>query len=134
MNVALRKEFDLYANVRPALSLVGSRRHYDNLDLVLVRENTEGLYIGIEHYIPSGDDPHAAAESVAMITRYGSNRIVRYAFEYAVAARSQEGDARPQGEHPQVLAGAVPRRGPRDREASTRAASRSRSASSTRWR
>jgi isocitrate dehydrogenase (NAD+) len=84
VNVALRKEFDLYANVRPARSLVPSRRHYDDLDLVLVRENTEGLYIGIEHYVPSGDDPHAGAESVAVVTRKGSERIVRYAFEYAV--------------------------------------------------
>jgi isocitrate dehydrogenase (NAD+) len=85
VNVALRKEFDLYANVRPARSLVHSRRHYDNVDLVLVRENTEGLYIGIEHYVRMGDDPKAAAESVALITRAGSDRIVRYAFEYAVA-------------------------------------------------
>jgi isocitrate dehydrogenase (NAD+) len=84
VNVALRKEFDLYANVRPALSLVHSKRHYDDIDLVLVRENTEGLYIGIEHYVPSGGDPQAAAESVALITRSGSERIVRYAFEYAV--------------------------------------------------
>jgi isocitrate dehydrogenase (NAD+) len=84
VNVALRKEFDLYANVRPALSFVPSPRHYDDLDLVLVRENTEGLYIGIERYVPHGDDPQAAAESVALITRSGSTRIVRYAFEYAV--------------------------------------------------
>ena len=84
VNVALRKEFDLYANVRPALSLVHSKRHYDDIDLVLVRENTEGLYVGIEHYVPSGGDPHAAAESVALITRSGSERILRYAFEYAV--------------------------------------------------
>jgi isocitrate dehydrogenase (NAD+) len=85
VNVALRKTFDLYANVRPARSLVGSRRHYDDLDLVLIRENTEGLYAGIEHYVPMGDDPHAAAESVALITRTGSERIVRYAFEYALS-------------------------------------------------
>ena len=84
VNVALRKTFDLYANVRPAKSIVGSKRHYDDLDLVLVRENTEGLYIGIEHYVPMGNDPHAAAESVALITRKGSERIVRYAFEYAL--------------------------------------------------
>jgi len=84
VNVALRKTFDLYANVRPAKSIVGSRRHYDDLDLVLVRENTEGLYIGIEHYVPMGEDPQAAAESVALITRRGSERIVRYAFEYAL--------------------------------------------------
>src|SRR5262249_28849934 len=57
---------------------------YQNLDLVLIRENTEGLYVGIEHYVRVGDDPRAAAESVAIITRSGSERIVRYAFEYAV--------------------------------------------------
>ena len=84
VNVALRKEFDLYANVRPAKSVTPGRRRYDNVDLVLVRENTEGLYVGVEHYIKIGDDPHAAAESVAIITRAGSERIHRYAFEYAV--------------------------------------------------
>src|SRR5687768_3665295 len=83
VNVALRKEFDLYANVRPALTLVKSKRNYEDIDLVLIRENTEGLYIGIEHYVRMGDDPKAAAESVALITRAGSERIVRYAFEYA---------------------------------------------------
>jgi isocitrate dehydrogenase (NAD+) len=83
INVALRKTFDLYANVRPAYTIVQGGR-YENLDLVLVRENTEGLYVGIEHYIKVGDDPRAAAESVALITRIGSERIVRYAFEYAL--------------------------------------------------
>jgi isocitrate dehydrogenase (NAD+) len=83
INVALRKTFDLYANVRPAYSIVPGGR-YNDLDLVMVRENTEGLYVGIEHYIRVGDDPRAAAESIAIITRQGSERIVRYAFEYAV--------------------------------------------------
>src|SRR5688572_3314365 len=83
INVALRKTFDLYANVRPAHSMVPGGR-YQNLDMVLVRENTEGLYVGIEHYIKIGDDPRAAAESMAIITRHGSERIARYAFEYAV--------------------------------------------------
>src|SRR4051795_5250107 len=83
INVALRKTFDLYANVRPAYSIVPGGR-YQNLDITLIRENTEGLYVGIEHYIKIGDDPRAAAESVALITRVGSERIVRYAFEYAV--------------------------------------------------
>jgi isocitrate dehydrogenase (NAD+) len=83
INVALRKTFDLYANVRPAHSIVPGGR-YGNLDLVLIRENTEGLYVGVEHYIKIGDDPRAAAESVAIITRLGSERIVRYAFDYAV--------------------------------------------------
>ncbi|MGH7679264.1 MAG: isocitrate/isopropylmalate dehydrogenase family protein [Gemmatimonadaceae bacterium] len=83
INVALRKTFDLYANVRPAHSIVPGGR-YQNLDIVLIRENTEGLYVGIEHYIKIGDDPRAAAESIAIITRGGSERIARYAFEYAV--------------------------------------------------
>jgi isocitrate dehydrogenase (NAD+) len=83
INVALRKTFDLYANIRPAHTIVPGGR-YDGIDLVLVRENTEGLYVGIEHYIKMGSDPRAAAESVAIITRAGSDRIVRYAFDYAV--------------------------------------------------
>jgi isocitrate dehydrogenase (NAD+) len=83
INVALRKTFDLYANVRPAHTIVQGGR-YDDIDIVLVRENTEGLYVGIEHYIKIGSDPRAAAESVALITRVGSERIVRYAFDYAV--------------------------------------------------
>jgi isocitrate dehydrogenase (NAD+) len=83
INVALRKTFDLYANVRPAHTIVKGGR-YEDIDIVLVRENTEGLYVGIEHYIKIGGDPRAAAESVALITRVGSERIVRYAFDYAV--------------------------------------------------
>jgi isocitrate dehydrogenase (NAD+) len=83
INVALRKTFDLYANVRPAYSIAAGGR-YQDVDLVMIRENTEGLYVGIEHYIKIGDDPRAAAESVALITRVGSERIVRYAFDYAV--------------------------------------------------
>jgi isocitrate dehydrogenase (NAD+) len=83
VNVALRQAFELYANVRPARSIVPGGR-YDGVDIVLIRENTEGLYSGAEHYIPVGDDPRAAAESAAIITRVGSSRIHRFAFEYAV--------------------------------------------------
>jgi len=83
INVALRKEFDLYSNVRPAYTIVPGGR-YENIDLVLIRENTEGLYSGVEHYIGIGDDPRAAAESVMLVTRFGVNRILRYAFDYAV--------------------------------------------------
>ena len=83
ITVALRKTFDLYANVRPAHSMLPNGR-YKNVDIVLIRENTEGLYSGIEHYIRVGDDPKAAAESIAIITRSGSERVVRYAFDYAV--------------------------------------------------
>jgi isocitrate dehydrogenase (NAD+) len=84
VNVALRKTFDLYANVRPA-HVIKQGGRYDKVDIVLVRENTEGLYIGIEHYIRIGDDPKAVAESTAVITRQGSERIIRYAFDYAVS-------------------------------------------------
>jgi isocitrate dehydrogenase (NAD+) len=83
VTVALRKTFDLYANVRPAHVIVRGGR-FDRVDIVLVRENTEGLYVGAEHYIKVGDDPRAAAESMAIITRSGSERVIRYAFEYAV--------------------------------------------------
>jgi isocitrate dehydrogenase (NAD+) len=89
VNVALRKAFDLYANVRPAYTIRPGGR-FENVDIVLVRENTEGLYVGIEHYIPIDGDPKAAAESVALITRAGSERIVRYAFEYAVSHKRKK--------------------------------------------
>ena len=82
INVALRQEFDLYANVRPAKTLLPGGR-YEEIDLVLIRENTEGLYVGVEHYIGVGGDPRAAAESVMIVTRFGAERIVRYAFEFA---------------------------------------------------
>ena len=80
VNVALRKTFDLYANVRPAKTYPGVITRYDNIDLVIVRENTEDLYAGIEHMV--GED---AAESIKLITRKGCERICRYAFEYAKA-------------------------------------------------
>ncbi len=83
INVALRKTFDLYANVRPAKSVLPGLR-FDGVDIVLVRENTEGLYIGVENYIKVGDDEHAAAQSIAVVTRYGAERIHRYACEYAI--------------------------------------------------
>jgi isocitrate dehydrogenase (NAD+) len=83
VNVALRQTFDLYANVRPARDIVPGGR-YDGVDIVLIRENTEDLYAGLEHYIRIGDDPQAAAESIALITRVGSERVVRYAFDYAM--------------------------------------------------
>jgi len=80
VNVALRKEFDLYANIRPALSFAGVPSRYSNIDLVIVRENTEEFYAGIEHYI---DPQRSAAETIGVVTRSGSERILRYAFEYA---------------------------------------------------
>ena len=83
VNVALRKEFELYANVRPAETIVPGGR-YDSVDIVLVRENLEGLYTGVEHFIKVGDDPRAVGESQAIVTRMGCERIIRYAFEYAL--------------------------------------------------
>lgn len=80
VNVALRKEFDLYINLRPAKSFEGVPSHYSNVDLVMFRENIEEFYSGIEHYI---DAQKSAAETIGIITRYGSERIVRAAFEYA---------------------------------------------------
>lgn len=80
VNVALRKEFDLYANIRPARSFEGIPSRYSNIDLVIVRENTEEFYAGIEHYI---DPAHSAAETIGVVTRSGSDRILRYAYEYA---------------------------------------------------
>ncbi len=83
INVAIRKELELYANVRPALTMMSGGR-YEDIDLVLIRENSEGLYVGVEHYIGLEGDPRAAAESVMIITRFGAERIVRYAFDYAI--------------------------------------------------
>jgi isocitrate dehydrogenase (NAD+) len=83
VNVGLRKEFELFANVRPACTIVPGGR-FENVDIVLVRENLEGLYIGVEHFVQIGDDPRAVGESMAIVTRAGCERIVRYAFEYAV--------------------------------------------------
>jgi isocitrate dehydrogenase (NAD+) len=84
VNVALRREFSLYANLRPACTMMPGGR-FDGVDLVLVRENLEGLYIGVEHFIRVGGDPRAVAESMAIVTREGCERIIRFAFEYAVA-------------------------------------------------
>ena len=81
VNVAIRKELDLYANVRPARTRPGIPVCHEGVDLIVVRENTEGLYAGIEHEVI----PDEAAESIRIITRRGSERIVRFAFEYARA-------------------------------------------------
>ncbi len=83
VNVRLREEFQLYANLRPAHTLVPGGR-FENIDLILVRENLEGLYVAFEHYIPVGDDPRAVAISSGVNTRDGSRRIARFAFEHAV--------------------------------------------------
>jgi isocitrate dehydrogenase (NAD+) len=80
VNVTLRQALGLYANLRPARSMKGLETRYEDVDLVIVRENTEDLYAGIEHMV--GPD---AAESIKIITRAASERIARFAFDYAVA-------------------------------------------------
>ncbi|MBI4482773.1 MAG: isocitrate/isopropylmalate dehydrogenase family protein [Acidobacteria bacterium] len=77
-NVALRRKLNLYANLRPCKSLPGIPLHYRDVDLVVVRENTEGLYSGIEHEVVPG-----VVESLKIITRVACDRISRFAFEYA---------------------------------------------------
>ena len=81
VNVAIRKALDLYANLRPARTMAGIPVCHPTVDLVIVRENTEGLYAGIEHDVI----PDQAAESIRIITRRGTERIVRFALEYARA-------------------------------------------------
>jgi isocitrate dehydrogenase (NAD+) len=83
-NVRLREEFKLYANLRPVRTLIPGGR-YDNIDLVVVRENLEGLYTGYEHYIQIDDDPHAVAMATGVNTRQESRRLLEFAFEHAIA-------------------------------------------------
>lgn len=80
INVALRQKYELYANVRPANNWDGIKTRFDNVDIVIVRENTEGLYSGLEHYLTPKKD---IAESLAVVTRAGSKRVIEYAFKYA---------------------------------------------------
>jgi Isocitrate/isopropylmalate dehydrogenase len=82
VNVGLRQALDLYANVRPVKTYPGIKSRYEDVDLIIVRENTEDLYAGIEHSI--GD---VAAESIKLITKKASDRIVEYAFDLAEKAR-----------------------------------------------
>jgi isocitrate dehydrogenase (NAD+) len=83
-NVRLREEFQLYANLRPARTIIPGGR-YDKIDLVVERENLEGLYIGHENYIRIDDDPHAVAMATGINTRQGSRRCLEFAFEHAIA-------------------------------------------------
>jgi isocitrate dehydrogenase (NAD+) len=84
VNVALRREFELYANVRPALTILPGGR-FDGVDIVMIRENLEGLYSGVEHWIERDGDPRAQAEAVAVVTRKGAEKVIRYAYEYALS-------------------------------------------------
>jgi isocitrate dehydrogenase (NAD+) len=82
-NVRLREEFKLFANVRPAKTIIPGAR-YEDIDLVMVRENNEGLYMGYEHFVPIDGDPHAIGMSTGINTRQGCRKICQYAFEHAV--------------------------------------------------
>jgi isocitrate dehydrogenase (NAD+) len=83
-NVRLREEFQLYANLRPARTIVPGGR-FDKIDLTVVRENLEGLYIGHEHYVRIDNDPHAVAMATGINTRQGSRRLLEFAFDHAIA-------------------------------------------------
>jgi isocitrate dehydrogenase (NAD+) len=83
-NVRLREAFKLYANLRPTRTLIPGGR-YDKIDLVVVRENVEGLYTGYEHFIQIDDDPHAVAIATGVNTRNGGRRLLQFAFEHAIA-------------------------------------------------
>ncbi len=88
VNVALRKEFDLYVNQRPAKTFKGIKSlYFDHIDMIIFRENTEEFYSGIEHYI---DSSRSAAETIGIITKRGSERIIRYALDYAVAHKRKK--------------------------------------------
>ena len=80
VNVALRQQLDLFASVRPARAIAGEGTRFPETDLIVVREATEGLYSGVEHWV---DRDHSAAETVAVVTRKASDRIIRFAFELA---------------------------------------------------
>ena len=84
VNVGLRKALDLYANLRPVANLPGVASRFRGVDLVIVRENTEDLYSGLEHEVVPG-----VVESLKIITETASTRIAEFAFEYARAARPQ---------------------------------------------
>src|ERR1700722_14793582 len=83
-NVRLREEFKLYANLRPARTLIPGGR-FENVDLIVVRENLEGLYVGYQHFVQIDDDPHAVAMATGINTRAGSRRLLDYAFAHAIA-------------------------------------------------
>ncbi|MCF8177026.1 MAG: NAD-dependent isocitrate dehydrogenase, partial [Sulfuritalea sp.] len=82
-NVRLREKFQLYANLRPAKSLVPGGR-FEKIDLILCRENIEGLYMGYENYVPIDGDPHAVGMATGINTRQGCRNILKFAFEYAI--------------------------------------------------
>ena len=137
-NVALRKALDLYACVRPCKTYPGIPSPFADVDLVVVRENTEDLYSGIEFQQGTPEAAEAielikrtrgesvgqdSGLSIKAISETASRRIVRFAFEYARAHQPPEGDGRAQGQHPEVLGRAVPLGGPGGSRSATRTSS-----------
>ena len=110
VNVGLRKALDLYANLRPVRNLPGVTSRYTDVDLIIVRENTEDLYAGLEHEVVPG-----VVESLKIITERASTNIAQFAFEYARRLRPQAGDGHPQGQHHEAQRRAVPRELPQGR-------------------
>ena len=78
INITLRKMFDLYANVRPCVSIPGFKTRHDQVNVIVIRENTEGAYSGLEHEVQPG-----VVEGLTVITERASKRIAEFAFEYA---------------------------------------------------
>ncbi len=115
VNVGLRKALDLYVNLRPVWSHA-RRADADSpdIDLIIVRENTEDLYSGLEHEVVPG-----VVESLKIITEKASRRIAEFAFAHARAHRPQEGDGRPQGQHHEAQRRPVPAHVARRRPRST---------------
>ena len=97
VNVTIRTSLELYANVRPTKSLPGVRTRFDNVDLIIVRENIEDTYSGIEH-----NQTASVAQSLKLITRPGSIRIAKYAFEMAKLYGRKKNYCSPQSKHPQT--------------------------------
>ena len=121
VNVTLRQTLDLYANVRPIRSLPGVEPRFEGTDIVIVRENTEDLYAGLELMIMPG-----VAQSIKLITEKGCTRICEYAFDYAERIGAQARHRRAQGEHHEALGRASPRVLPAGSRSSIRASSRRR--------
>ena len=114
VNVGLRKALDLYANLRPVWNLPGVPSQVHGVDLVIVRENTEDLYAGLEHEVVPG-----VVESLKIITERASTRIARVRLRARAAARPEESDGDPQGQHHEARRRAVPRLRPHASPAST---------------
>ena len=98
MNVALRKHFDLFANIRPVKNLPTVKTKFDNVDLIIFRENTEDIYAGLEKQISPIE-----AHSIKVITKEKTERIVLKAFEYAQSHNEGKGDGRNKSKHHEII-------------------------------